>query len=67
MFETFRRRVRAIEARPENRIAALKRELATDAPVIRGSAEFERLLADGKLAGRIIISPDEPTPEIPIL
>ena len=67
MFEAFKRRVAAIEARPENRIEALRRELAVDAPVLSGSAEHARLLADGKLAGRIVIAPDEPGPEGPIL
>jgi hypothetical protein len=66
MFEAFKRRVAAIEARPENRLAALRRELAVDAPVLAGSAEHARLLADGKL-GRIVIAPDEPTPKEPIL
>ena len=41
--------------------------LATDAPVIAGSAEHARLEAEGELAGRIIIRPDEPGPEDPIL
>ena len=67
MFETFKRRVAAIAARPENRLAALRRELAVDAPVLAGSAEHARLLADRKLAGRVVISPDEPIPAEPVL
>lgn len=67
MFEAFKRRVAAIGARPETRIEALRRDIAADAPVIAGSAEHARLLADGKLAGRVIISPDELGPENPIL
>ena len=67
MFETFKRRVAAIEARPENRLAALRRELAVDAPVLAGSAEHARLMAEGKLTGRVVIAPDEPTPTEPIL
>lgn len=67
MFEKFRKRVREIEARPENRLAALRQTLAGDAPVLAGSAEFERLQAAGMLADRIVISPDEPAPEGSIL
>ncbi len=67
MHEVFKRRVAAIEARPENRVAALRRYLAADAPVIAGSAEYERLLADGKLAGRVVVRPDEPVSAEPIL
>ena len=67
MFEAFKRRVAAIEARPENRIEALRRELAVDAPVLHGSPEYRRLLAAGKLDGRIIIAPDEDVPASPIL
>ena len=48
-------------------VRALKRNLAADAPVIAGSAEHARLIADGKLVGRIVIAPDEPTPSEPIL
>jgi hypothetical protein len=67
MFETFKKRVRALEAKPENRLSALKVGLPADAPVVRWSAEFKRLHAAGLLAGRIIIAPDEPLPKEPIL
>ena len=67
MFEAFKRRVAAIEARPENRIEALRRELAVDAPVLSGSAEHARLQAAGKLSRRVIIAPDELGPENPNL
>jgi hypothetical protein len=65
MHEVFKRRVAAIAARPENRLAELRRELAADAPVLAGSAEHARLLAEG--TSRIVISPDEPIPVEPIL
>lgn len=40
---------------------------AADAPVIAGSAEHARLIAEGKLTGRVVISPDGPIPSEPIL
>jgi hypothetical protein len=67
MFEIFRKRVRAIEARPQNRLAALRPTLAVDAPVLAGSLEYERLKAQGLLTDRVVLSPDEPPPEGPIL
>jgi hypothetical protein len=67
MHEKFKMRVAAIEARPENRLAALRRELAADAAVIGGSAEHARLTVEGKLAGRLVITPDEPIPAEPVL
>jgi hypothetical protein len=67
MFEAFKRRVAAIEARPENRIEALRRELAVDAPVLFGSAEHARLRAAGELSRRVIIAPDEDVPANPFL
>ena len=67
MFEKFRRRVRAIEARPENRLATLRLKLAADAPVLSRSTEHERLQKAGLMTGRVVISPDEPAPEGPIL
>ena len=60
MFEAFKRRAAAIEARPENRIEALRRELAVDAPVLSGSAEHARLLA--VLAGPSGIDQGRPGP-----
>jgi hypothetical protein len=65
MFETFKRRIAAIWA--ENRLAALKLKLVTDAPVLSGSTEHERLQSAGLLADRVVISPDESVPEGPIL
>ena len=68
MFETFKkaRRCDRGKASRENRLATLRRVLADDAPVLAGSAEHARLMADGKLAGRVAISPDEPVPPEPI-
>jgi hypothetical protein len=67
MFETFKRRVAKLEQEPRNRMSALRALLAIDAPVLHGSSQFEQLLTDGKLVGRIVIAPDEPTPKEPIL
>jgi hypothetical protein len=67
MHEALKRRVAAIGARSENRLATLRRKLAADTTVIAGATEHARLMAEGELAGRLVIAPDEPLPAEPIL
>jgi hypothetical protein len=61
MMRSLKRRLEALALTPR------QPRLDRDAPLLYGSAEHKRLEAEGQLAGRVIISPDELGPENPIL